>query len=138
MTMAKERPIRWLLATVVVASMLSGCGGGGTAGSAPVAANSPVNGSAPANPGATGSATLSWAAPVENIDGSAVTDLAGYRIYHGTSADSLNNVVQLTSPGISIYVFDNLSPGTHYFAITAYNAAGVESDRSPVESKAVL
>ena len=36
---------------------------------------------------ATGSATLSWLPPTTNIDGSPLTNLAGYKIYWGTSAD---------------------------------------------------
>jgi hypothetical protein len=35
---------------------------------------------------ANGSATLSWAAPTENMDGTPLTNLAGYQIYYGTSA----------------------------------------------------
>src|SRR5690606_39089874 len=31
-----------------------------------------------------GSVTLSWTPPSENEDGSALTNLAGYRIYYGT------------------------------------------------------
>src|SRR5690606_12685719 len=36
-----------------------------------------------------GSAALSWSKPTENTDGSALTDLAGYRVYHGRNAASL-------------------------------------------------
>ncbi len=75
---------------------------------------------------------------MENHDGSAISDLAGYRIYHGTSADALNGMVQVSSPGISVYVIDNLPVGTHYFAVTAYNSGGVESDRSDVASKTIM
>ena len=37
---------------------------------------------------ADGSITLSWTAPTENEDGSALTDLAAYKIYYGTSPGS--------------------------------------------------
>ncbi len=84
-----------------------------------------------------GSATLSWAAPTQNVDGSAITNLSGYRIYYGASAGSLGTMVQVSNPGISTYVVDNLSSGTWYFAVTAYNSAGAESDRSAVGSKAI-
>ena len=83
-------------------------------------------------------ATLSWSAPTENVDGSSVTNLSGYRIYHGTSANNLNSMIQVSNPGISTYVLDNLASGTHYFAISAYNSAGVESDRSAVASKTIM
>ena len=128
MMQAKAHSIRWAPA-IAAAALLAACGGGQTTGTA---------GGTGQNSRGTGTATLSWAAPIENSDGSAVTNLAGYRIYHGTSADSLDQVVQVASPGITMYVFDNLSVGTHYFAITAYNTSGVESDRSAVGSKAIL
>ena len=41
---------------------------------------------------AEGSATLSWMPPTENADGSALTDLAGYRIYYGRNPNTLNPV----------------------------------------------
>src|SRR5690606_15160435 len=36
-----------------------------------------------------GSARLSWTPPTENLDGSALTDLAGYVIQYGNSPDAL-------------------------------------------------
>jgi hypothetical protein len=72
------------------------------------------------------------------MDGSAVTNLAGYRIYHGTAANSLDKMIQVSNPGVTTYVVDALPAGTHYFSITAYNSAGVESDRSAVASKTIL
>jgi hypothetical protein len=82
-------------------------------------------------------ATLSWAPPTENTDGSALTNLAGYRIYYGTSATALTQVVQLSSAGITTYVVENLAPSTYYFSVRAYNAAGAESTNSNVVSKIV-
>ncbi len=43
----------------------------------------------------TGSVTLSWYPPTQNADGSPLTDLAGYRVYYGHSADSLHQVITL-------------------------------------------
>jgi Putative Ig domain len=85
----------------------------------------------------TGSATVSWTAPVENSDGSAVTNLSGYRIYYGNSANSLGSMVQVSNPGITTYVVNSLRSGTWFFAVSAYNAAGAESDRSTIGSKAI-
>jgi len=85
----------------------------------------------------TGSATVNWTQPMFNTDNSALTDLAGYRIYYGTSAQSLTQVRQLANPGLASAVIDNLSPATWYFAMTAYNAANVESARSTVVSKVI-
>lgn len=86
---------------------------------------------------ATGSATLSWTPPTQNTDGSALVDLAGYRIHYGTSAGALTQVIQLANPGVSSYVLGNLSSGTYYFAVTAYSSSGAESARSGVGSKVV-
>lgn len=84
-----------------------------------------------------GSATLSWQPPTENTNGSPLTDLAGYWIKYGTSADSLSEKVQIDNPGIVTYVLSNLSPGTWYFSITAYTAGNVQSAPSGVASYTV-
>lgn len=81
--------------------------------------------------------TISWMPPTENTDGTVLTNLAGYRIYYGTSQTSLTHVVNITNPGISSYVLSNLTAATWYFAVAAVNAGGVESPRSPVVSKLV-
>ncbi len=84
-----------------------------------------------------GAATLSWSAPVQNTDGSSITDLSGYKIYYGSDPGSLGTTIQISNSGITTYVVDNLQSGTYYFAVTAYNAAGAESDRSAVGSKSI-
>jgi hypothetical protein len=84
-----------------------------------------------------GTATVSWTPPTLNTDGSALTDLSGYRIYFGTSANALNQTVQLNGTGLTTYVFDNLAPATYYFTVAAYNSTNAESDRSNVVSKAI-
>ncbi len=91
---------------------------------------------APAQP-TVRAATLSWAAPTQNTDGSALTNLSGYRIYYGTSSSALTQVVQVKGTGTTTYVLENLAPATYYFSIRAYNTAGVESTGSNVVSKIV-
>jgi hypothetical protein len=81
---------------------------------------------------AVGTATLSWTAPTENTNGSPLTDLAGYWISYGTSADNLTEKVQVDNPGIMTYVVSNLSPGTWFFSISAYSAADAISTPSAV------
>lgn len=76
---------------------------------------------------ATGSATLSWLPPTTNSDGSPLTNLAGYRIYWGNSADSFPNSVTLDNPGLTRYVVTDLVPGTWFFVATALNGIGAES-----------
>jgi Bacterial Ig domain/Putative Ig domain len=85
----------------------------------------------------TGSVTLSWTPPTQNTDGSALTNLAGYRLYYGASPSALTQMIQIDSAGFSTYVVEGLSPGTWYFAMRAYNAAGAESANTSVASKLV-
>jgi hypothetical protein len=86
---------------------------------------------------ATGSTTLSWQPPTKNTDGSTLTDLAGYRIYWGTTAGSYPNSVTLNNPGLSSYVVDNLVVGTYYFVMTTLNSAGEESGYSNAAAKTI-
>ena len=74
------------------------------------------------------SITLSWEAPNTNSDGSDLTDLAGYKIYYGTSSG--NYTVSVNIGNSTSAVINNLSSGTWYFAITAYDISGSESDYS--------
>jgi hypothetical protein len=82
-------------------------------------------------------ATLSWTAPTQNTDGTALSSLAGYRIYYGTSSTALTQVIDVRSAGITTYVLENLAPSTYYFAVRAYDSAGAESTNSNVVSKIV-
>jgi len=84
-----------------------------------------------------GSATLSWTAPTENEDGSTLSNLAGYRIVYGTSASALTNTIQITNPSVTTYVVENLAPATWYFAVTAVNSTGAESNYSNVANKQI-
>ncbi|HEY8507564.1 MAG TPA: hypothetical protein VIL32_04345, partial [Steroidobacteraceae bacterium] len=86
------------------------------------------------NPGSGGSATVSWIPPTVNEDGTALTNLAGYRIYSGTSATNLKLLVSINQPGLTRYFVESLAPGRHYFAMTAVNSEGVESELSEIAS----
>jgi len=77
---------------------------------------------------------LSWAAPTENVDGSQLTDLAGYKIYWGTQPNEFTNSVTIDNPAVVTYVLENLVPGTYYFVATALNSEGAESDPSDMSS----
>jgi hypothetical protein len=135
---------RWL-AMAVVTGALAGCGGGASSQSAssvsstgsspPVTSQSPPP--APAPTPTVGAAELSWTAPDQNTDGSTLTNLAGYRIYYGTSANTLDQVIQINTVGITAYVIDNLTTGTYYFSIRAYNSVGMESALSNVVSDTI-
>lgn len=86
---------------------------------------------------ALGSATLSWVSPTQNTDGSPLLDLAGFRVYWGTSPGSYNNSVTLNNAGLTTFLVDNLSSGTYYFATSSFNSSGVESSYSNEASKTI-
>lgn len=85
-------------------------------------------------PPPTNIAEVSWTAPTTNTDGTPLTDLAGYYVYTGTSPDALTRAV---TTGQLAHTFTNLPSGTHYFAVSVFNEAGVESERSGVGSKTI-
>jgi Putative Ig domain len=85
----------------------------------------------------TGLATLSWSAPTENTDGSALTDLAGYRVYAGASATSLAVAATLPQAAAPRFTVEGLPAGTWYFAVAAVNSSGVESPLSNIGSKTI-
>jgi hypothetical protein len=84
-----------------------------------------------------GSATLSWVPPTLRIDGTPLTNLAGYHIYYGTTAGSYTSVISVANPGLTSYVITSLPPGTYYFAATAYDSSGMESAYSTPASKTI-
>ena len=87
---------------------------------------------------ASGSALLSWLPPTTREDGSALTNLAGYRIRYGQNAAALTLSVALNSSALTSYLVEGLTAGRWYFSISALDAAGVESDPSNTGSKTIL
>jgi hypothetical protein len=87
--------------------------------------------------GATGSATVSWTAPTTRTDGTPLTNLAGFRVYYGTSPGNYPTVITIADPTVSTYVVSNLSTGTYYFVATAYDSTGEESAYSAPGSKTI-
>jgi hypothetical protein len=81
--------------------------------------------------------TLSWTTPTSNTNGTTATDLAGYRIYYGSKATDLNQVVTVEGAEVTDYSFRQLSAGTWYFAVVAYNSEKVESGLSAVVPVAI-
>ncbi|MEE4163320.1 MAG: putative Ig domain-containing protein, partial [Woeseiaceae bacterium] len=73
------------------------------------------------------SVTLSWEAPTQNEDGTALTDLAGYNIYWGTTQGDYPNSAPIDNPSVTTITIDGLEPGTYSFVVTAINEAGAES-----------
>jgi Fibronectin type III domain len=106
----------------------------------PTPAPSPAPTQPPPPPPTTSSssATLSWLAPTQNTNGSALTNLGGFRIYYGTDPARLTSKITLSSPGLLTYVIEGLTVGTtYYFAVTAVTSGGVEGVASAVVSKRI-
>ena len=85
----------------------------------------------------TGVATISWTPPNSNTDGSALTDLTGYVVLYGRSADNLSQSIEIDNASMSTYVVESLATGTWYFAVVSVNAEGIRSALSNVTSKTV-
>lgn len=85
----------------------------------------------------TGSATVTWSAPTQNTNGSAVTNLSGYTINYGKTSSSMTSTVNVTNASLTRYVVEGLSAGTYYFAVSAYNSSGAKSALSGVVSKTI-
>jgi hypothetical protein len=79
---------------------------------------------------ALGAVTLSWTAPVTNQDGTPLTDLSFYTLYYGPESGNYTENVDIDNAGATTYVLENLVPDIYYFALTASNSAGVESEFS--------
>jgi hypothetical protein len=45
--------------------------------------------------------------------------------------------VTLNNAGLTSYVVQNLAPGTYYFAVSALNSSGVESELSDTASRPI-
>lgn len=89
------------------------------------------------SPPATGTAELNWAAPTQNEDGSALTNLAGYKVRYGTSPTSLTRILDIGSPAITTAVIEGLASGTWYFTVASYTNVGVESAQTRAVSKTI-
>ena len=78
------------------------------------------------------SATVSWIANTES-------DLAGYRVYVGTSSGTYNFAGPFEVAGGTSFTVPNLPVGTtYYFAVSAFDKAGNESTKSAEVSKSLF
>jgi hypothetical protein len=84
-----------------------------------------------------GSATLSWTPPTENTDGSALTNLKGYRIHYGMAPGEYDQSVTVDNGGVTSHMIENLPPGTWYFAVSSLSMTGTESSLSGEVSKTI-
>ena len=91
--------------------------------------------------------TFSWDPPTTNVDNTPLTDLAGYNLYYGTESGNYTDMVDVgcavscpepTGSEEETYTISGLSDGVvYYFAVTAYDTAGNESDYSNEVSKLI-
>lgn len=103
MNQAPLRPVNRLLVAFALFSCLSGL----------LVANASA---------APGQAKLTWKAPTHNVDGSPLTDLAGYKISWGTASG--NHISNLVIEKRTSYTVTGLTAGVRYFfVIQAFNAA---------------
>lgn len=108
--------------------LLVGCGDG--SGTADSVDGTPV-------PTASGAA-LDWEAPLTSADGTALSDLSGYRVYYGTTSPiSKTNSQNVDVGSATTYTFDSLPAGTYYFAVAAYDLLNNESDLSDATTKVI-
>jgi len=85
-----------------------------------------------------GQVTIGWDPPTDNVDGSPLTDLAGYRVYYGRSPELLSGRLEIANAGATMAVIENLAPATWYFSVAAYTSGNVEGERSTPASRLVM
>jgi hypothetical protein len=73
----------------------------------------------------TATVLLEWDASEKNSDGSPLNDLKGYRVYYGTSPGSYDHTFEVLSG--TYCSIGNLTDGTWYFAVKAFDLFGNES-----------
>jgi len=116
---------RWLLGGTIplctALLLLGGCGGGSGTNSVTVTGG-----------GGSGTINLAWDQVTTNADSTPCTDLAGYKIYYGTSTGSYGTPVtvamsSLRDPTAPAYSLTGLTNGTtYYIVVTAFDTAGNE------------
>jgi hypothetical protein len=86
-----------------------------------------------------GSVTLSWEAPSEREDGNTLfpSEIEGYRLYMGDSAETLELVMDVSSTTTQ-YELEGIATGTYYFSVTTYDAEGNESNFANVVEHSLL
>jgi len=73
-----------------------------------------------------GPVTLSWIPPEQNVDGSDLVDLAGYKVYVGEESRDYPSHVEITDPSVTSHSME-LPSGQYYLAMTAFDTEGNES-----------
>lgn len=83
--------------------------------------------------------TVTCVAPTENVDGSPLTDLAGYRTYAGAASRTYSDMTEMMDPLACGAPIDlNLGEGSWFIAMTALDEQGNESAYSNEIIKGVV
>ncbi len=87
------------------------------------------------DPGPSTTAWLSWNAPILNVDGSPLTDLGYFHIYHSNNLAAPKPApIQVAASPATLWC---LEPSTWYFVVTAVDDSGNESEFSNAQSKVI-
>lgn len=93
-------------------------------------------------------ATLSWTAPTQNTDGTALAKCASqtatgpclrsFTVHRGASPTALSDTRNVDDRNATTYAWTGLTAGTHHFGVKAVNGDGVSSDLSNTASKVIV
>jgi len=75
-------------------------------------------------PAETAAATLIWEGPAMNEDGTQLEDLAGFNVYQKSEDGEFVWVASALEPQVT---FEDMPPGVHTYAVSAYDTSGNES-----------
>src|SRR5687767_5083120 len=123
----RKNRVRSFVVSSLAVVLLAASGGEGGSAAANTAEDSATTDAADTVSG-NGSVTLTWHPPTENIDGSPLSDLSGYRVYWGTLEGDYPHSATLDNPGLASYVVEQLAPAQWFFVMTALTTAGAESE----------
>lgn len=84
-----------------------------------------------------GNISLSWQAPADNTNGSALVNLSGYVIHYGNVPNVYTSTITINNPGLTSYVVEDLPPGTYYFSMTSTTTTGAHSTLSAEASTTI-
>jgi hypothetical protein len=90
-------------------------------------------------PVAGGTINLSWIAPVEREDGTPISmsEIAGYRVYYGTTAGDYPNMVEIDGNDTMDTTISDLVTGTYYIVVTTFDMEGRESIHSSMLTQSI-
>lgn len=96
----------------------------------------PLVGCSGGDGGASGSSpALSWVAPSEREDGTALSlsEIASFRIYYGTESGSYSDTISIDDPSATQTVFVGVPSGSYFAVMTSIDIYGRESSFSAPE-----